>query len=95
MALRLSICHQSSENEGAASSGAHVISTICDSTHEALVRVNFLFLGRGWKKEGGRGTRASGIMYVRVSGMCVGGRGGVVVHGCMFGNKRSVMYTYK
>lgn len=37
-ALRPSICHQSSEDEGAASAGAHVISTICDSTHEALVR---------------------------------------------------------
>lgn len=40
MALQLSICHQSSENEGAASAGAHVISTICDSTHEVLVRTN-------------------------------------------------------
>lgn len=52
MALRLSICHQSSANEGAASAGAHVISTICDSTHEALVRVNTLvlfFWGGGWK----------------------------------------------
>lgn len=44
MALRLSICHQSSANEGAASAGAHIISTICDSTHEALVRTNTLVL---------------------------------------------------
>lgn len=51
MALRQSICHQSSANEGAASAGAHVISTICDSTHEALVReyAGFVFWGRGWK----------------------------------------------
>lgn len=50
MALRPSICHQSSEDEGAASAGAHVISTICDSTHEALVRTKisgFVFFG-GW-----------------------------------------------
>lgn len=48
MALRPSICHQSSEDEGAASAGAHVISTICDSTHEALVRTKisgFVFFG--------------------------------------------------
>lgn len=31
-------------NEGAASAGAHVISTICDSTHEALVCTNTLVL---------------------------------------------------
>lgn len=58
MALRLSICHQSSANEGAASAGAHVISTICDSTHEALVRANtlVLFFGKGVENEGGRGA---------------------------------------
>ena len=58
MALRLSICHQSSANEGAASAGAHVISTICDSTHEALVRTNtlVLFFGKGVENEGGRGA---------------------------------------
>jgi len=51
-ALRPSICHQSSANEGAASAGAYVISTICDSTHEALMRADtlfFVFLGRGAK----------------------------------------------
>ncbi len=58
MALRLSICHQSSANEAAASAGAHVISTICDSTHEALVRSNtlVLFFGKGVENAGGRGT---------------------------------------
>lgn len=42
MALQLSICHQSSANEGTVSAGVHVISTICDSTHEALVHANTL-----------------------------------------------------
>lgn len=57
MALRLSICHQSSANEGAASAGAHVISTICDSTHEALVRANtlVLFFWEGGGKLGRKG----------------------------------------
>lgn len=40
MAQRLSICHQSSADKGTASAGAHIISTICDSTHEALVLTN-------------------------------------------------------
>lgn len=53
MALRLSICHQSSANEGAASAGAYAISTICDSTHEALVGANtlVLFFGEGVENE--------------------------------------------
>lgn len=50
MALRLSICHHSSANEGAATAEAHIISTICDSTHEALVHTNTLVLLFGEKR---------------------------------------------
>lgn len=68
MALRPSICHQSSEDEGAASAGAHVISTICDSTHEALVRTKisgFVFSGEE-RVEGRRGGRGAGCVYKNV-----------------------------
>lgn len=68
MALRPSICHQSSEDEGAASAGAHVISTICDSTHEALVRTKisgFVFL-EGEGVGGRRGGRGAGCVYKNV-----------------------------
>lgn len=49
MSPRSSICHQSSADKGAASTGAHVISTICDSTREAPVWANSPFFVKGWK----------------------------------------------
>lgn len=71
-ALRLSICHQSSANEGAASAGAYVISTICDSTHEAPVRANalfsFFFGGAGVEENGGREATATYVCTLVLPG---------------------------
>lgn len=70
MSPRLSICHQSSADKGAASAGAHVISTICDSTREAPVWAKSpFFLCEGVENEGEKGEKYN--FGSKFGGICI------------------------